>query len=495
VLIALVQTGIETQAQNLSQLFASPQQEEKISADELRTINRAIEDLKSGDLETRVGAAMLLGKYDNPAVMHALTAALEDDEVRIRRAALISILEKRTPMFSHALTEVMLPMLADPDAEIRRQISSILPRLTASWSMGTRSHSSSRSRLPYPENFDQTFIDAFSDPEVVVRRNMMEHPGIIPLGQRMIPVLLQRLADDDLQVRLLALREVGRRAESEDFLNSAASNSLGESPLWDRELARQLAYHPHRQSLELLQQMSESQDRLTRTEADISRMLITYGDWESAPGFERLMQDAIPPETAQRAVRGLYSLERSETARLAARLMTAQSEGVRMEALNIWLSIQPDLPPQEALEALLDDTARNIRRRTFQLLNSRPHLIPEALARKMAVHSQIDVREQLLGLLDALPAELAGDVIFDLLIDSHLPIRQQAMRQAVRLKTPGWPRILQASLRDPSSRIQITAAELIMRTEEPGGMKALREQIEAQPDSELARQFRSRIAQ
>ncbi len=493
-MLLLLPMGMESQAQNIPFLFSNPQQEEQISSDELRTINRAIEDLKSGDLETRVGAAMLLGKYGNPAVMHALTAALEDEEVRIRRAALISILEKRTPMFSPALTEVMLPMLADPDAEIRRQISSILPRLTASWSMGVQSRSSTRSRLPYPENFDQIFIEAFSDPEVVVRRNMLAHPGIIPLGQRLIPVLLKCLTDDDLQVRLLALREVARRAESEEFLQAAATNELGEHPLWDRELARQLAYHPHRQSLELLQQMSDSQDRLTRTEADISRMLITYGDWASAPGFERLMQESIPPETAQRAVRGLYNLERSETTRLAAKLMMAQSEGVRLEALNLWLTIQADLPPQEALEKLLDDNSRNIRRRTFQLLRSRPHLITESLVRKMAVHSHIEVREQLLGLLDALPADLAGEVIFDLLIDNHLPIRQQAMRQAVRLKTPGWPRILQASLRDPSSRIQITAAELIVRTEEPGGLKALRKQIEAQPDSELARHFRSRIA-
>lgn len=482
----------EGQAQNVPYLFANPQGEESVSEEETRTINRAIEDLKSGDLETRVGAAMLLGKYNNPEVMQALITALQDDEVRIRRAALISILEKRTPMFSPALTEVMLPMLADPDAEIRRQISSILPRLTASWSMGFQASLPSRSRQPYPENFDQIFINAFSDTEVVVRRNMMEHPGIVPLGHRLAPILLQRLSDEDLQVRLLALREVGRRAESEEFLKLAASNALGENPLWDRELARQLAYHPHRQSLELLQQMSQSQDRLTRTEADISHMLITYGDWESAPGFERLMQDSIPPETAQRAVRGLYNLERSETARLAARLMTAESEAVRIEALNLWLTIQADLPPQEALELLLDDSSRNIRRRTFQLLRSRPHLIPESLIRKMAVHPQIDVREHLLGLFDALPEELAGDVIFDLLIDSHLPIRQQALRQAVRLETPGWSRILQASLRDPNSRIQITAAELIVRTEEKDGLKALREHIEAQPDSELARHFRAR---
>lgn len=494
IVFALVLMMGELPAQNLPSLFANPQQQPSaVSEEELRTIGRAINDLKSGDLESRVGAAMLLGKYDHPGVMQALAAALEDQEVRVRRAALVSILEKRTPMFSLPLTEVMLPMLADPDPEIRRQISAILPRLTASWGMGGTWGVPKGTRQPYPENFDQIFIQAFSDPEVVVRRNIMEHPGIVPIGERLIPILLARLNDEDLQVRLLALREVAPRAESDEFLKKTSSNELGEHPLWDRELARQLAYHPDSQSLNLLNQLTQLPDRLTRLEAEITQMLLKRSEWESEPGFERLMQDSIPPETAQRSVRGLFRLERAEAAHLTALLMTAESGSVRLEALNIWMALQPDLPPKSSLKVLLDDNSRNIRQRTFQLLRSRPHLIPESLIKEMAVHPHVEVRELLLGLLNTLPGQLAGEVIFDLLIDNHLPIRLQAMQQAVRIETPGWPRILQASLRDPNVRVQLTAAELIIRTGESDGLNALRERMEIDPDAELAQQFRNRM--
>ncbi|MCD8483616.1 MAG: HEAT repeat domain-containing protein [Verrucomicrobia bacterium] len=97
------------------------------------TIQRALEDIAQGDLEEKIAALMLLGKFPHPASRAALNQALHHEEPRVRRAALISVLEQSDMQLPAQEARTLLFMLGDADAEIRRQISSQLQRIAISW--------------------------------------------------------------------------------------------------------------------------------------------------------------------------------------------------------------------------------------------------------------------------------------------------------------------------------------------------------------------------
>ncbi|MBP1583757.1 MAG: HEAT repeat domain-containing protein, partial [Victivallales bacterium] len=89
------------------------------------TVRRCLEDLQSQDAAVRRRGALVVGKYDVPEAREALSRCLGDEDVQVRRSALVSLAE------GHNLPEeVKMPVmrrLADADVEVRRLVSSMLP--------------------------------------------------------------------------------------------------------------------------------------------------------------------------------------------------------------------------------------------------------------------------------------------------------------------------------------------------------------------------------
>ena len=96
------------------------------------TIWRVLQDLESDNVDTRVGSIMLLGKYRAPEALLGVVSGLFDDHVRVRRAALVSLIEMQSSMPPSAVEPILL-LMYDEDREIRRMVSSSLGMLVNLW--------------------------------------------------------------------------------------------------------------------------------------------------------------------------------------------------------------------------------------------------------------------------------------------------------------------------------------------------------------------------
>lgn len=461
-----------------------------------QTIERALADFENGSVEEQAGALMLLGKYNRPESRAALREGLRSEHVRVRRAALISVLENQRSILPIEETELVLPMLGDADVEIRRQVSSILPQLATSWRIGLNQAHNRPTRQGWPQGFSEMVVKAFRDDDATVRLNMVQNSSSVASTREILPLLIERLEDNDPRVRLLALRQSGRLADSEAFVNAVGKTGLGEDPLWDRELARQLVNHaPHPVARQLLAELAESTDRQTRIEAEISQLYIFDEAMERSPAFERLMTESVPPEAVQRAMRLMYGMEREEATRVAQRLFEAESSVVREQAIAIWDSLYARLPDDAAVMRILEDPSPQVRSRALRALQNRWQEIQLSLLQTMAASSDRETRLTVFRFLEERDREEARSLLMPLLIDADTAVRERTLRALAEYEIQGWERILERSLRDPNSRIQRTAAELLLnlRAKNPQGLRALSDWIEAHPDNEIARQYRQRV--
>ncbi len=450
------------------------------------TIDRAIEDLLDGSVEHQVGAAMILGKYAHPRARRALRDALDHDEVRVRRAALISVLEQRSGRLSRELVERMLLMLGDPDVEIRRQISSVLGQLSAALRIastrGPRPPGSRANSLP--EGFPEVLHRAFRDDDVVVRRNMLTNYHAFPLGGARRSILVASLADDDRQVRLQALRLAGQYVPTDAFLEAALEHPLGNDSAWDRELARQLGRHRHPDSRETLRRLRDSEDRTTAIEAEVSTFQLDPN--LDSPIFDRLRTERVPEDPAQRAVRLLYRLDQEVAWEITRSLLDAESAVVRTEAVTLWLNLSPEFPEKDNILRLLDDRSSHVRERVLGFLHAHANRTPPGIVRDLARHDRREVRESVFRHLRHQPEEVVREVLFDLLIDDDLPLRRRALEQVAAQQLDDWKRVVRASLRDPHQEFQIQAARILLEKGDERDLKLLRERRAADPESPLA---------
>ena len=91
-------------------------------------------DLRHGEQGQRVGAAKLLGKYPGSLSSSSLIGALDDQSALVRRSAMVSISEhflNGYPVYDKSLVEKIFSKLGDPDVEVRREVSTLIPRLVS----------------------------------------------------------------------------------------------------------------------------------------------------------------------------------------------------------------------------------------------------------------------------------------------------------------------------------------------------------------------------
>ena len=100
------------------------------------TLAQAAVDLKSPKEELRLSAAKLLGKYHTVQAGTLLVSVLGDSSIKVRRAAVRSLLENRA-FHGRADAEKLMAMLGDEDVEVRREISKAIPILRSRLSLST----------------------------------------------------------------------------------------------------------------------------------------------------------------------------------------------------------------------------------------------------------------------------------------------------------------------------------------------------------------------
>ena len=98
------------------------------------TILRAAKDLDHLEVGRRVGAAKLLGKYPGSQSAFILVAALDDPSPLVRRSVMVSLAEHASngyPLYDKSLVEKVYSKLGDTGAEVRREVSTMIPRLVS----------------------------------------------------------------------------------------------------------------------------------------------------------------------------------------------------------------------------------------------------------------------------------------------------------------------------------------------------------------------------
>ncbi|MBC2595562.1 HEAT repeat domain-containing protein [Ruficoccus amylovorans] len=453
----------------------------KLSAEEQATIDRALADLHSGNSEFRAGAVMLLGKYPVAQAQKAVIAALGDDSVRVRRAALVSVMEWNRGAPAEAVVPV-LRTIGDEDVELRRTASAAIPammdvkRATEVLQPGTQ--------FAVPADVQQTLMDAYLDEDVIVRRNLLTNYYYLNL-----PVsgdtFLALMSDEDAQVRLEAVGLAARFAEPASFNREARRWIENGSRIERLRLTRELALKPDAAQLELLRLLSQDEDDEIAAEALLGRFRSQGADAVFDELNSRLQAKRLKQEQALR----FLQLLRQHPSRTPAHITTLTQLDdpiLRREAVDLFFDLGYARDnPEQGVQFLADPSpevrAAALRNYERQGANASPELLDTMLASPYP-----DVRQTLVFMTGTMQDKEAVEaILFDLLLDEEIAIRQQSLQEIAKRRLDGWEDILTASLEDEDPFIQRNAADLIIRTQMPGGPSALRQYIQHHPKSPL----------
>ena len=195
---------------------------------EEETIERAREDLKNKEVGRRVGAAKLLGKYRSTTTSMLLISALDDASALVRRAVMVSLAEHASNgfyIYDKILVEKIYSKLGDPDVEVRREVSTMIPRMITGMMRsgmevveinGRKVYRSVPSKMR-PDLYKMT-QDAFLDKDAIVRQNVLKYHSYLQVSLPLL-TLEKLLSDSDLGVLLTALERISSNASQSIIVN------------------------------------------------------------------------------------------------------------------------------------------------------------------------------------------------------------------------------------------------------------------------------------
>ena len=265
----------------------------------VETIERAGADLQNTDVGRRVGAAKLLGKYRNSRTSLLLVGALDDESFLVRRAAMVSLAEHASNgflVYDKSLIEKIYSKLGDPDVEVRREVSTMIPRLVNGMVRSGMEIVEINGRKVYravPSSMRpdllQLTLNAFLDEDAIVRQNVLKYHLYLKVP---IPVstLEKLLSDRDLGVLLTALTRISSNASQSKIVNRIRQLSVHEDKgirLKVVSVARDCnRYHPEYRSI--LRKMTQDQDPEVLSMAAVE--LARFGERVPANVVEQIKQ-------------------------------------------------------------------------------------------------------------------------------------------------------------------------------------------------------------
>ncbi|MGE9292754.1 MAG: HEAT repeat domain-containing protein [Puniceicoccales bacterium] len=455
--------------------------EPRLSPEEKATIERALEDLRSDNSEYRAGAVMLLGKYDSAQAREAVIKALEDPSTRVRRAAMVSVMEWNRAAPATAIVPV-LRLVGDEDVELRRSASTAIQPMIAIRAATEALRPGVR--VVIPDDVRQILIDAYLDEDVIVRRNMLTNHFYLNLpvpGETFIALM----GDEDPQVRLEAVGLAARFAEPDAFTREAQRWIENGNRTERLRLPRELPPRPSTAQLELLRMLSEDEDDEIAAEAMLARFRALGTDATFEKLYARLNEDRLKQEQAQRFLQ-ILRMHSGEVPGHIEALTGLDDPLLRREAVDLFFDMGYAQQQPEQVLIFIADPSEQVRAVVLKYYERRHGDMPPQLREAMLTSRHPEVRQSLATMSATMPDDIATELLLDLLLDDQTAIRQQSLREIARRQLPGWQDILLASLNDDDLMIQRSAAELIMRTQMPGGTEALRQLLQSEPDTPLA---------
>ncbi len=455
------------------------------------TVQQALEDLRSDNPETRRGGVMLIAKYPGQEeTMKALLKALEDPEPAVRRAAVVSLSEN-APRIQPAQARILLRSLEDPDPEVRLGTAAWLPQLTL---LALRN--SGNRNPPITDGLrkaiEEPLLAALSDSQSLVRLKAVESLRYLRWRLPTDP-LLDLMQDPDPEIRLQAYPVLSSVLTAGEFAAGALESGPDPDHRVRLALAETLATQPAPETRPLLQELAGDARSEVRWRAQAGLFLLSPENGLPDELHSALMEKEIDRGLLFRLFNAIRSLPAESGRVLAASLLEADNASTRARAATIWLRTFSEPPPSEGLLDLLADDAPEVRQQALHFAATRPALVAPATLFALPENPFMDVRLKALDLAGSLPGEDQARLALQLLLDTEPDVRKAALERIAHLQPAGWPGLLRASLRDPSSRIQRAAAAELLENLGDEGRRIAGDFARDHPDQPIASWIRERL--
>ena len=453
------------------------------SSTRAETIERALNDLGSNNVDTRVGSIMLLSKYQDQQALNGVVQGLRDPHVRVRRAALVSMIELQASMPPQAV-EPILMLLGGDDAEIRRMVSSSLGLLINLWNTYNRGNQ----LIPVPQSMPlairQRFMNAFLDEDVVVRRNMLSYYFFLGI-QLPETILISLLQNKDDLVRLEALRLSVRITRFSTVIKQAETLSVDPVKSIRLLFTNMLGDNRTPGGREWLDLLLKDADTEVVHEAELSLFRIGPTFDSARRLTDLVLTGQFNEQQGKTFIQTLAILgERSQS--LINRILESDNPSYRLEALRIYLGYADLRKDTKKILALANDKSERVRSQVLNFLRSSRDKVPTRLVEGLSFARDSRVRETGLTLTRYFSNEDAEPLLLDYLIDEEARLRMMAIDELVRRQASDIRETLHLSLGDSDWLIQRRAVTHLIGLNDPEELNYLKARVEKYPKNPLS---------
>ncbi len=475
----------------MGQLVSSAQVNPELEGGRLShmdTIERAYEDLKSDSVDTRVGAIILLSKYNDPDAVSGVISGLVDGHVRVRRAALVSMVEKQGVISPQAI-EPVLRMIDDEDAEIRRMVSSSLGMFLNLWNNYFSGNAFGGSRKNLPMDIQQKMVSVFLDEDVVVRRNMVSY--FFQLNIQMPDYVLERLLTDvDDRVRLESLRLAYRISNIDTVVKMSDTLKVDSYQAIRIMFAHILGSFSGNASREILEEMLEDKDPEVAVEAELALFRQEPTLAEARRLLNYLVSNRFNQEQGESYIETIAYL-RTGSLELLQQVLASDNTEYRLAALRRFTQEALLGGNEELLLKLANDSSNRIRSQVINLFRMRREEVSFDLVDGLVLAKYSDVRESSVMLTRSLEKEDAELLLLDFLIDEEAAIRVLALNELKVSEYEDLSKILRLSLKDADFQVQRQAVLLLINLNDPRELEYLITVYNEEPRSRLGSAIKS----
>ena len=464
---------------------------------EAETIDRASEDLQNQEIGRRVGAAKLLGKYRNSRTSVLLVSALDDESPLVRRAAMVSLAEHASNgfmVYNKSLVEKIYSKLGDSDVEVRREVSTMIPRLVSGIMTSGMEIVEINGRKVYravsstlrPDLFRMT-LEAFLDEDAIVRQNVLKYHVYLRV-QIPVETLEKLLSDSDLGVLLTALTRISTNASHSKIVNRVKQLSKHT----DRGIRLKVVsvardshrYHPGYRSI--LRDMTRDSDSEVLSMAAVE--LARFGERVPSDVVEQIKIFLLgAPGMTSQVTTILYAVSALgvDGIEVYRALTDHSSSKIRAVAWQRYINLSEGWQKSSLWLPAFEDRDKGVRQNVLNSLRGRTNNLTEKELRFLVESKFVDVRIFAAQCLLNAKQNAVESLGFDLLIDEDTIVRSTTIRAMSVRRVPGWVKVMSRSLLDDDYVIQRAAMDGLLEDRE-NGIPILLDYVKKHPQSRIS---------
>lgn len=458
-----------------------------------RTLTQAQADLNSGDEALRTSAAKLLGKYRNSQAGDLLLTALNDASVKVRRAAVHSLLESQS-LYTPDRVEKLFAKIGDPDVEIRREISAAIPILRSRLFInrtiyipqpgGGRKTQTIPYRLPPP--LQKTITSRLQDEDAIVRLNTLKYFTYLNLPLPQVAVE-RSLQDPERGVVDIALEKIRYVQQTEEVYEGVRKIAKGEDVGLRRKLVSSVRGVTEPEMVEIQTGLLKDTDPFVRS---MSAVALASAGQDLPKGAEQGVVDFLLQVdfTNSQIMSLLYSLGdfgEPATRSIFTQLTKHNLPKIRRYAWQRVLNYDNNWQTPKLWMPVLEDTDESVRTMVSGVVQGNVQPVDAGHIEKLIESEYPDVRALAARLLVRHTPEIVSEWMFDLLIDDEIPVRRAIIQTIGGVRADGWQAIMEKSLSEEDFTIQRAAAYALLN-DYPNSKPILTKYVSQNPTNPIA---------